>query len=70
MGPPEAAEPALCVVTNAGVTGDATGVEELLAGWPKPVAEGRGRVSRESVLRQEARTIEKEAALTGSCVDV
>lgn len=45
-----------------------------MAGWPPeegyPVAGGRGRVSRESVRRQEARTMEKELAATGSWVEV
>jgi hypothetical protein len=46
------------------VTGDATGVEEALEVLPL------GRVSRERVRRQEARTMEKEVALTGSWVEV
>jgi len=76
MGPPEAEEPALCVVTKPGVMGEDRGVGRVLL--PPPlvpemggVVEGaRGRVSRERVRRQEARTKEKEAAVVGSWVDV
>ena len=70
MGPPDAADPALCVVTNAGVIGEALGVDmELPDSWP-PVAGARGRVSSDSVRRHEARTTEKEAGVRGSCVEV
>jgi hypothetical protein len=66
MGPPDAAEPALWVVTKAGVTGEAVGVDVELPEPRTPVAGGRGRVSNERVLRQEARTIEKVEGVTGS----
>lgn len=70
IGPPDAADPALWVVTKAGVTGEAVGVDDMLDDPSIPVAGGRGRVSKESVLRQEARTVEKVEAVTGSWVEV
>ena len=70
MGPPDAAEPTLCVVTNAGVTGEAVGGETELLAPGSAVAGARGSVSSESVRKQDARTMEKEAGATGSWVDV
>jgi len=70
IGPPDAAEPALCVVTNAGVIGDALGVDIELPGAGGPVAGARGSVSSESVRKQDARTMENEEGVRGSCVDV
>jgi hypothetical protein len=70
MGPPDAADPALCVVTNAGVIGEALGVDIELPGAGVPVAGARGRVSSESVRKQDARTKENEAGVSGSCVEV
>lgn len=70
MGPPDAAEPILWVVTKAGVTGEAAGVEPELDEPGTPVAGGRGRVSKERVRRQEARTIEKVEGVRGSWVEV
>lgn len=64
MGPPEAAAPALCVVTKAGRLldcGDALGVG---------FAGARGNVSSERVRKHEDRTIEKEAGMRGSWVEV
>lgn len=67
MGPPDAAEPALCVVTKAGVMGEALGVEtELPVAVEDPVLGARGRVSSERVRRHEARTMEKEDGMSGS----
>lgn len=63
MGPPVTAEPALCVVTNAGEVADRgdTGVA---------VVGARGNVSNDRVRRHEARMREKESGRTGSCVEV
>lgn len=70
MGPPDAADPTLCVVTKAGVLGEGHGVETELPRPGGPVAGGRGSVSKDRVRRHDARTMEKEAGATGSCVDV
>jgi hypothetical protein len=88
IGPPDAADPGLCVVTNPGivllmtVVGSSGGwvgrIGELVAdpgsedddddaGTP---AGCRGSVSNEKVRRQDARTTEKVAGVTGSWVDV
>lgn len=70
MGPPEAAAPALGVVTNAGVMGDGEGLKGVTDEPGKPVTGGRGRVSSDSVRRHEARTMVKDEGTTGSCVEV
>jgi hypothetical protein len=70
MGPPEAAAPALGALTNAGVMGDGEGLRGVMDEPGKPVAGGRGRVSRDSVRRHEARTMVKEDGMTGSWVEV
>lgn len=78
MGPPETAEPADCVVTNEpvelvgeamefdmeeeGVGVDAMALVETLG--------ARGKVSKDRVRRQLARSKEKLVGKTGSCVDV
>lgn len=64
MGPPEAADPALWVVTYEGELlgcGEEVGVA---------VDGGRGSVSNDKVRRHEARMSEKESATNGSCVEV
>lgn len=74
MGPPDAAAPALWVVTKGcevGLGDCGVGTEvtaELLALLPDCGV--RGRVSKERARRQEARTIEKELAMRGSWVEV
>lgn len=60
IGPPVAAEPALCVVTKEGelfTCGDEFGVA---------VDGARGSVSKDSARRHEARMSEKEVAIRGS----
>lgn len=64
MGPPVAAEPALCVVTKDGE--DVSCGEEVGV-----IVDGaRGRVSNDRALKHEARISEKESGNIGSCVDV
>lgn len=63
IGPPETAEPALCVVTNAGIVDDNGEVGLAVAG-------ARGKVSKDKVLKHEARMSEKESARIGSWVEV
>lgn len=64
MGPPETAEPALCVVTKDwGFVGCGEVVGAAVVG-------ALGNVSKESVRKHEARSREKELARTGSCVEV
>ena len=64
MGPPETAEPALCVVTKEL---DEECGEAIEAG---AVLGARGSVSKDKVRRQEARRREKEVGRTGSWVEV
>lgn len=70
MGPPEAAAPALGVVTKAGVIGDGKGLEGVIDEPGKPVTGGRGSVSRDNVRKHEARTMVKDEGTTGSWVEV
>lgn len=63
MGPPDVTAPDEWVVTKPGVEGETNGVLPV-------VAVPRGRVSKERVRIQEARTIEKEEGTTGSWVEV
>ena len=50
--------------------GDAHGVDMALIDDMCDVGGGRGSVSSERVRRQDARTIEKDAAARGSCVEM
>lgn len=64
MGPPDAADPALCVVTK---DGDERGVGDVVG---CAVDGARGRVSKDRARRHDARKREKEFGRTGSCVEV
>lgn len=60
------------MVTNAGVEGEAHGVElgDAIPEEEEEVAGARGRVSSDKVRRHDARTMENDAGAIGSWVDM
>jgi hypothetical protein len=78
MGPPETADPADCVVTKepVGLVGEVMEFvmdeEGVAVGvmFDADTLGARGSVSKDRVRRQLARSKEKLAGSTGSCVDV
>lgn len=70
MGPPEAAAPGECVVMKPGVGGKAADGGVEFVAEAALVAVPRGRVSKERVRIQDARTMEKEDGTTGSWDEV
>lgn len=65
MEPPDVAVLVFGDVAKDGVCGEAKGVAE-----DDPGALLRGSDSKDSVRRQDARIIENELGMTGSCVEV
>jgi hypothetical protein len=64
MGPPDTADPALCVVTN-GAGYAFNGLE-----FGDEVAGGRGKVSNDNALKHEERRIEYSTGAAGWWVEV